>query len=542
MMNSKGIGIVSLLFIALFAIGCSKSNELAQKNGKSYARFLKAVAIAKADEDSIPVSVRWSLTKWQLSTSTDGFITGFSVSTGGHDDQKTIVGDVFIRLRANLTEQSRSQDIIIKDLSTGAEERMSVVQAAPSASDKITINPAIKYQKITGFGGMINGAWAGNTQLSIQDVEKLYGPDGLGLNIGRLMLYPNASGWNREVAVAKRAQDLGAILFATPWTPPPTMKSANENGNSNGEYLLPGNYAAFAAHMKSYVDYYKSQGVNIYAVSVQNEPDYKVSYDGCSYTPQQMLDFVKTQGRSVGTKLMSGETVQFNKSYTDALLNDPLAVDNFDIVATHLYGFNFKTTVSDYPLARQHNKEVWMTEHLFNETTGGYDWLWLPSLKTTLAEEIHNCMANNFNAYIYWYLKRYYGFIGESADPANPSGYYINADGAITKRGYIISHYAKYATGRTRIDVGLSSSISAADFLTTAYAGTNDITVVLVNKTGNAKIIDFVIPSDITSVTAVETTSQKNMSALDNTISNNKKSVRVRVSGESIVSVKMIMQ
>jgi len=168
--------------------------------------------------------------------------------------------------------------------------------------------------------------------------------------------------------------------------------------------------------------------------------------------------------------------------------------------------------------------------------------LWLPSLKTTLAEEIHNCMANNFNAYIYWYLKRYYGFIGESADPANPSGYYINADGAITKRGYIISHYAKYATGRTRIDVGLSSSISAADFLTTAYAGTNDITVVLVNKTGNAKIIDFVIPSDITSVTAVETTSQKNMSALDNTISNNKKSVRVRVSGESIVSVKMIMQ
>jgi hypothetical protein len=53
--------------------------------------------------------------------------------------------------------------------------------------------------------------------------------------------------------------------------------------------------------------------------------------------------------------------------------------------------------------------------------------------------------------------------------------------------------------------------------------------------------MDFVIPSGITSVTAVETTSDKNMSAVDNAISSDKKSVRIRISGESIVSVKMVM-
>lgn len=523
---------------AIFIIGCSKTDKL--NEDQTYAAFSSVTATANADTDSISVGIRWSLTKWSLFTEAGGFVSGFSVENGGREDQKSIVGTIYVRLKPNIGEQSRSQDIIIKDLTTGKEEKMTITQLALSGNDRITINPAVTYQKITGFGGMINASWTGNTQLSVQDIEKLYAPDGLGLNIGRLMLYPGSSSWSREVAVAKRAQELGAILFASPWTPPTNLKSVNTNSNANGEYLLPENYGAFAAHMKSYVDYYKSQGVNIYAVSVQNEPDYKVSYDGCSYTPQQMLSFVKAQGKAVGTKLMAGETVQLNKSYTDALLNDPVAVDNFDIVATHLYGFNFRTTVADYPLARQHNKEVWVTEHLFNETANGYDWLWLPSLKTTLAEEIHDCMTNNFNAYVYWYLKRYYGLIGESPDPANPAGYYINANGEITKRGYIISHYAKYATGRTRIDVALSGNISTADFLVTAYAGTSDITAVLINRSDKARIIDFAIPSNITSVTAVETTSGKNMSALDNAVSSDKKSVRVRISGESIVSVKMV--
>src|SRR5690606_8394786 len=222
----------------------------------------------------------------------------------------------------------------------------------------------------------------------------------------------------------------------------------------------PENYAAFAAHIKSYVDYYKGQGINIEAVSIQNEPDYKVSYDGCSYSFEQMRDFVKGHGRSVGAKLMAGETVQFRKDYTDILLNDAQASNNFDIVATHLYGFNFRTMVSNYPLARQHNKEVWVTEHLFNEEfdkasansesrswpfSWKYDWEWLPSLKTTLAEELHDCMSNNMNAYVYWYLKRYYGFLGEDKDVNNPAGWYLYPNGEITKRGYIISHYAKYA-------------------------------------------------------------------------------------------------
>jgi glucuronoarabinoxylan endo-1,4-beta-xylanase len=556
-------GILLAFSQILMLISCTKEKSSAGTGtgGKSYASFITNTVTAKADQDSISVGIRWSATNWTVTTQADGFITGFSRNSGGASSDQSIAGSLYVRLKPHLGEDPRQQDIVIKDIATGKEEKMVLTQTPLSGSDKITINPSVKYQKVTGFGGMINPTWTGSTQLSVQDIDKLYGPDGIGLNIGRLMLYPNTANWSREVAVAKRAKQYGAILFASPWTPPTHLKSSNTNGNQNGEYLLPGNYAAFATHIKSYVDFYKAEGIAIEAVSVQNEPDYKVGYDGCSYSPEQMRDFVQGHGRSVGTKLMASETVQFRKDYTDILLNDPQAVNSFDIVATHLYGFNFRTMVSNYPLAKQHNKEVWVTEHLFNEEfdklaansesrnwpfTWKYDWEWLPSLKTTLAEELHDCMNNNFNAYVYWYLKRYYGFMGEDKDAANPAGWYIYPNGEITKRGYIISHYAKYATGRTRIEASLGSNIASAQyttgqpsFLVTAYEGNNDITLVLINRATSAKILDIVVPAAINSVTAIETTSSKNMISLDNSLSRDKKSVRVRISPESITSFKL---
>ncbi|HTG57087.1 MAG TPA: hypothetical protein VL943_12500, partial [Niabella sp.] len=540
-------GILIAVWGTLMILSCTKeTSQGGEAGGKSFASFVANTANAKADQDSISIGIRWSATSWTITTQPDGFITGFSRESGGSSSDQSIAGSLYVRLKAHLGEQPRQQDIVIKDITTGREEKMVLTQTPLSGNDKITINPSVKYQKVTGFGGMINPTWTGNTQLSLQDIDKLYGPQGLGLNIGRLMLYPNASSWGREVSVAKRARQHGAILFASPWTPPTQLKSSNTNGNLNGEYLLPQNYAAFAAHIKSYVDFYKAEGVTIEAVSVQNEPDYKVGYDGCSYSPEQMRDFVKGHGRSVGTKLMSGETVQFRKDYTDLLLNDPQASNNFDIVATHLYGFNFRTMVSNYPLARQHNKEVWVTEHLFNEEydkvpansesrnwpfAWKYDWEWLPSLKTTLAEELHDCMNNNFNAYVYWYLKRYYGFLGEDKDANNPAGWYIASNGEITKRGYIISHYAKFATGRTRIEASPGANIASAQyvtgqpsFLVTAYEGSNDVTMVLINRSTSAKIIDIVVPAAINTVTAVETTSSKNMASLEHNLSNDKKS------------------
>jgi glucuronoarabinoxylan endo-1,4-beta-xylanase len=45
--------------------------------------------------------------------------------------------------------------------------------------------------------------------------------------------------------------------------------------------------------LNDFVVYLRNNGVELDAISLQNEPDYVVSYAGCSYTPAQMTNFLK---------------------------------------------------------------------------------------------------------------------------------------------------------------------------------------------------------------------------------------------------------
>lgn len=530
----KNIAFLLVCFtIVFFSGGCSKKSpgpNNTDPRAETYFRFSKSGENVGALADSIEIVVNWSKVKWEITTVPNGFIKKLSATTGGAESLANSSTKLIASLEPNIKKVARSQELILTDVKTGSKKTFVLTQDIWANREIITIDPGVKFQKITGFGGMLNSSWTGSTQLTEQDIEKLYGSNGLGYNILRMMLYPNTADWGRESAIAKKAQELGATIFASPWTPPASMKSNGATSNKDGAFLLPEKYDAFAAHLKAFVDFQKDQGVNIYAVSVQNEPDWKVDYDGCSYSPQQMLDFVKNHGDKIGDgiKLMAAETVQFNTAYTDPLLNDPVAVNNIDIVATHLYGGGMK----DYKIAQQKGKEIWMTEHLFNDETNGRDWDWLPSLKTNIAKEIHDCMVNNFNAYVWWYLKRFYSMLGENS-PKSPV-----ADGAITKRGYIIGHYAKYATGKTRIQATVTG---AGNLLSTAYHGNNEITVVFINRNATPTVVEVALPVMVTSATAIETTVSKNMAAVVTELSTDKKILSIPVSAESIVSLRIIL-
>jgi glucuronoarabinoxylan endo-1,4-beta-xylanase len=65
----------------------------------------------------------------------------------------------------------------------------------------------------------------------------------------------------------------------------------------------------------------KNNGVALYSISVQNEPDIKVEYESMDWTPSQMVTFLKNYGsRITGTKIMAAESFQFRKDITDAIL------------------------------------------------------------------------------------------------------------------------------------------------------------------------------------------------------------------------------
>ena len=109
----------------------------------------------------------------------------------------------------------------------------------------------------------------------------------------------------------------------------------------------------------------KSKGVTVDAVSIQNEPDWWVSYSGCLYEPQELVTLVKNYAHQLdrekynGVKLISGESLGFTQNYTDPLMNDTACRKQIDIVAGHLYGhaplqYMKKSAV----LAEKYGKEV----------------------------------------------------------------------------------------------------------------------------------------------------------------------------------------
>ncbi len=457
--------------------------------------------------------ITWSYTEWELAAPS-GFISNFSFLKGGSLEH-TGTTKVSFDYSVNLTAEERVQEVFLTNKETGEKSKL-IIRQSPKPPVEIAVSQEVTYQQITGFGGM-NNVWAAPV-LNINEVEKMYSADGLGYNMMRIMIWPNKNDWSRDVATTLKAQSLGARVLASPWTPPPALKSTNSNLHG---YLLPEKYADYVKHLNDFIDYMKDRGITIEAVSIQNEPDWSPEYDGCEWTPEQILDFVKNHAGNIKAKVLAAEAVNFKKMYTDPVLNDPMAVGNLDIVGGHLYGGG----LADYPLARAKGKEVWMTEHLLNEVNDGMGW----DQALVFAKELNDCMDANFNAYFWWYLKRSYSMLGD--------GDKGTVMGETLKRGYVLSHYAKYATGRTRIAIGKVAENNNVHL--TAYKGNNDFTVVIVN-TGSTPVpaLKIKLPEAVSTASAVETSETKNMVASAVTLAADKKSGVLSVPAKSIISIK----
>ncbi len=317
-----------------------------------------------------------------------------------------------------------------------------------------TVNLTDEKQIIRGFGGATAFSPYAGWSLTASDYNLLYGTGNgqIGFNILRIRLASDDDPtWrNRELTHAKEVIARGGIVVATPWSPPVRMKT---NNNLIGGSLRTDAYADYATYLNDFANFMADNEAPLYGVSIQNEPDIQVTYESCDWTPNQMFNFVKNNADVItATKLIAPESFNFNHSVSNPFLLDDAAVQNVDIVGGHIYG----SGLMDYFLARSKGKEVWMTEHLNLETT------WEAAFST--GREIHDCLAvANFNAYIWWYLKRFYGPLDEN--------------GSISKRGHVMSNFSKFI----RPDyhrVG-AREIPQENIRVSAYKGEKTVIVVL---------------------------------------------------------------
>lgn len=401
----------------------------------------------------------------------------------------------------------------------------------------------IPKQHITGFGGACcDGAMCPFAK-DTKPVELLYGPESkIGLNILRMEISPNFIGdvivpewgnwdspydWKGSLPSAKIVKQRGGIVFGTPWSPPGEYKTngtaqggkvkENDNDPQNKRGKLREDcYEKFFPWLNTYLGWMKDNGVDVDAVSLQNEPDWWVNYSGCLYDPQDLVKLVKNYAYMLdrekyhGVKLISGEPLGFTQNYTDPLMWDETCREQIDIVAGHLYGhlpLQYMKHAGVLPL--KYGKELWMTEHSVLDNIDHMP-TWYENL--IFAEELNECMLAGCTGYIYWYLRAHWSFCGTGQSwtyKINGVDYTAsspdNKKNVLLPRAFVMSHFSKYVTGSTRLETskdnegGREKEEVAAPFEYSAYIKDNTIIVMAINTTQNDRKLKIKLPFKVKS-------------------------------------------
>ena len=369
-----------------------------------------------------------------------------------------------------------------------------VAFAIPALASTVNVDVTEEHQVIRGFGGMVHNEWQGGGGLSEADAKIAFGTgDGtIGLNTLRIPVYANSNSFNKEVNAAKYAKKYAGddfILYATPWTSP--YAGANQHMSSS-------NYQKYVDHLNSFNDYMKNQGVPLYAISISNEPDW--CHEWACWSADEIYNFTKGYAdkmRKNGVKVISTESFRYDKNLYNKVLNDANALKNWDILGAHFYASdrNSQDNFFQYSLADQKKIERWMTEHYTESQGSGNDWRTIRNTgdqanankrdtvnAMDVGYEIHRAMVvGNFNQYTWWYIRRCYGLIMEK-DFGNKLQIPQNEIGKISKRGYVMSQFARFVRpGAVR--VGATANPEKEVFASAYKSADGDsVIVVLVNR------------------------------------------------------------
>jgi glucosylceramidase len=208
-----------------------------------------------------------------------------------------------------------------------------------TANAAVTINDGNTYQTWEGFGGAFNEkGWSYLTsqQMKDQAIQLLFGKDGCNFAWGRIPIgasdyamdryslnetsgdttmsnFSIARDMMKLIPYIKAAQQVKSDIrfWASPWSPPTWMKTGPYNPNTGASHsnfdggVMKSDDAtlkAFALYLVKFVQAYAAQGINVEAVSPQNEPNYQQNYPSCHWDTTTFVTFV---GKYLGPALTS---------------------------------------------------------------------------------------------------------------------------------------------------------------------------------------------------------------------------------------------
>jgi glucuronoarabinoxylan endo-1,4-beta-xylanase len=373
----------------------------------------------------------------------------------------------------------------------------------PGYAQVCTVNWTNVHQRIDGFGA--SSAWQGTWTTKEADLffstnngivytnsaGTVTTNNGIGLSLLRNHIsYASSTSSNAvpstsEITIMQYAQARGALVWSTPWTPASGFKS--NNVPDGGNYLGSGNNITnlnYASQLANYVYSmeHSPNNVNIYAISIQNEPDSNHpdpgGYESCVWNGTQIHDFSTNLynalvAKGVGsTKIIIPESQNWSANtglYTPTL-NDANAAADVSIIADHNYdGCPPSGTPAQLSTS---GKSLWETEVAKLSCAGAFDGSITDGIYW--AGRIHLFMtAAQANAWHYWWL------VSDNPDNEGLTDNSSSTIPVLAKRMFVLGQWSRFVRPNF-YRIGASNTGNA---LISAYKDTNsgNFAIVAVN-------------------------------------------------------------
>ena len=425
---------------------------------------------------------------------------------------------------------------------------------------EINLNPEEKFQTITGFGGSFTEASAHLlNKLSKENRKKIleayFSEEGANYSLTRTTIascdfslsnYTYAKVENdlalehftieddKEdiipmILEAKAISKEGFNIIASPWSCPPWMK---DNKSFVGGKLLPEFNDTFALYFSKYLEAYKKEGIDIWGVTVINEPHGNGNnWESTLFSPEEMTLFVQNH---LGPKLERDgwediKVLGYDQNraglqeWVDAMYKDEMTSKYFAGTAIHWY----ESTYEVFPEALQYahnkapNKYLIQTEACVDSevphwqddawywkkeaTDWGWDWAsekdkYLHpkySPVNRYAEDIIGCLNNQVDGWVDWnmVLDRQGGpnwFKNWCVAPVIVDA--ENDEVYFTPLYYVMAHFSKFMRPGA---IKIGCDINNKDLKVTAVQNPdNSIALVIFNPTEQSYVIEINISNN----------------------------------------------
>jgi len=240
----------------------------------------------------------------------------------------------------------------------------------------IEVDTTQTYQSIDGFGNCLTGGSAilinrMDSESRLKLLKELFATDGKNIGISYLRISIGASDLSDHVfsyddlsagetdpeminfSIDPEKSDLipvlkeileinpNILILGSPWSPPAWMKT---NGNAKGGSLKTEYFGAYAKYFVKYIQAMKSEGINIDAITIQNEPLNAGNNPSMFMSAADQGLFIKESlgpafiSAGISTKIIVYDHNADQPDYPLSIYRDPEAARYVDGSAFHLYG------------------------------------------------------------------------------------------------------------------------------------------------------------------------------------------------------------